>query len=102
MHGHITAHGDSTDGVTTTAGIMIDGSTVVSTTHGTMEVSMTLGTTEEHGDSTILGTMGDIMVVGMAVGMVTLTTLVSTMAIIIQDTFHHRLAAHRTRTISEA
>ena len=53
-HGHITALGDSTDGITTTIGIM---------TAGTTEDSTTLGTTEVRGDSMILGIMAD----GMAI-----------------------------------
>ena len=54
-HGHIIAHGDSTDGITTIAGIMTDGTTVAGTTHGITAVlgdSMTLGTTE---DGTVAG-----------------------------------------------
>lgn len=68
MPGHIIVLGDSTDGVSTTAGSMILG-----TTAG----SMILGTTEVPGVSTTLGIMADItvdfMVAGMEVGMVTRT-----------------------------
>ena len=66
MHGHTTAHGDSTDGIITAAGTMTDGSTVVSMILGIMEVSTTRGTTEALGDSMTLGTMVDGTAVGMA------------------------------------
>ena len=55
MHGHITVLGDSTDGITTTAGTM---------TTGTMEDGTTHGTTAAPGDSTIHGTMADGTEVG--------------------------------------
>ena len=57
MHGHIIALGDSTDGISITAGSM---------TLGTTAASMILGTTEAHGDSTILGIMADFTAAGMA------------------------------------
>ena len=50
MHGHTTALGDSTDGITTAAGIMTHGISADGTIHGTTEVhgvSMTHGTMED-------------------------------------------------------
>ena len=86
---------------------MTDGTMVVSTTLGTMEVSMIHGTTEEHGDSTILGTTEDgimadgihtihIMQDGTEVSAgIHITTIITQATFIIQ-------AAHQTRTFTAA
>ena len=50
MHGHTIALGDSTDGITTAAGI---------TTHGISADGTIHGTTEVHGVSMTHGTMAD-------------------------------------------
>ena len=90
--GHITVHGDSTDGTITAAG----------TIHGIMEDSTTLGITEAHGVSMTLGTMVDgihtthIMQDGMAAsdGTLIITTIIITQAI--------SQVVHQTRITSEA
>ena len=99
MHGHITAHGDSTDGITTTAG---------TTTAGTMEDSTIHGIMAAHGDSMTHGTMEDITEVGMDGTHITLITQDGTAAsdgilttIITITTQVTSQEAHRTRTVSE-
>ena len=97
MHGHTIAHGDSIDGISTTAGSMTLGITAVFTILGIMVAP---------GASMILGTMEDITVAFTAAGMVIhgdRTILVSTTdTIITQDTSRHRLEALQTRTTSAA
>ena len=91
MHGHITALGDSTDGITAAGAI-----------HGIMEDSTTLGITEAHGVSMTHGTMEDgahtihTMQDGTAAsdGTLIITTIIITQAM--------SQEVHQTRITSEA